>query len=398
MKSGLFTSDKVKKGELNGRMSSPMNIPMLDLKSQWAPFKAELQAAFNRIFDAGSFILGEDVAQLERELERFLRVPHALGVSNGTDALSIALRAVGVGVGDHVLTSPFTFFATVSSICSLGAKPVFSDIEADTFNLDPVGAEKVLKKDPKIKAILPVHMFGQPANMLAFTELAKAYKKSLIEDAAQAIGATYNNIPVGSTSDFACFSFYPTKNLGALGDAGLVVSSKSELADKARDIRVHGMKKQYHHDTLGSNYRIDTLQAAFLRVFLPKVSEWSAARSAIAGQYDRLLSEIPGIQTPIRDPRASHVFHQYTIRVGSGKRDAMKAFLQANGIASNIYYPVPCHLQNAVRFLDHKSGDFPTSEKASAEVLSLPIYPGLTTEGVNYVADTIKRAIERRTD
>lgn len=361
------------------------SVPFFEIKAQYAPLREELNQAFLRIFDSGAFILGEDVHLLEREIGDYLHVAHSLGVSNGTDALSLALRALDVGPGDEVLTSPFTFFATVSAICSLGAKPVFADICPRTFNIDLNRAEDVLKKNPKIKVLLPVHLFGQSVDEAGLQNLKAKYGVSIVEDGAQGIGAEFNGKKVGSFGDFTTFSFYPTKNLGALGDAGLLVTPNEKLAEKAKMLRVHGSKVTYHHDFLGANYRIDTLQAAFLRIFLKHLETWTTRRRQIAARYDSAFKNRQNLTAPLAAPGARHVYHQYAVRIKKNARDTVKEQLRERGVGSNVYYPIPCHLQKALSHLGFEKGSFPHAELAANEVLSLPIYPTLSDAQVETV-------------
>jgi dTDP-4-amino-4,6-dideoxygalactose transaminase len=362
------------------------NIPMLDLKQQYLPLREQVLEAFTRLFDSGAFILGKEVETLETQLAKYLETKYAIGVTSGTDAIWLALKALGIGPGDKVLTSPFTFFATVSAICNTGAEPVFADIDSKTFNLDPEKAEEVLKKEGRVKAIMPVHVYGLPAEMSAFKKLSEKYGAPLIEDAAQAIGSTYHGKKVGGLGALGCFSFYPTKNLAAVGDAGLLVTQDEKLADTARLIRTHGSRVTYYHERLGSNLRIDAIQAAALNVFLPSLDGWIEKRRQNAEVYNRRLEELPNLYDIPKTPSTSrHSFHQYTIRVKNGRRDALHKHLKDRGVSSMIYYPVPCHLQTALKHLDYQKGMFPESERAAAEVLSLPVFPTMTTQQQDYV-------------
>jgi len=371
-----------------------MKVPVLDLRDQYSGLKKDFMTSFERLFDSGAFILGPDVEKLEAELGQYLGAKHTIGVSSGTDALWLSLKALGVGPGDKVLTSPFTFFATVSSILSAGAEPVFVDIDPATFNLDPAKTEEALSADKqrKIKAIVPVHLYGQPAEMEAFQRLAEKFQCGLIEDAAQAIGSEYHGKRTGTLGNLCCFSFFPTKNLGALGDAGLVSTNDDKLAETVRKLRTHGSKQKYYHEILGSNCRIDTMQAAFLRVMLPHLNGWIEARQKCADYYDKGLARLSEhVEIPRRAPNTVHSFHQYTIRVKQGGRESLKRFLTELEIGTAVYYPVPCHLQKALDRFGFRQGNFPLSERAAEEVLSLPIYPNLSTEKQDLVIQGITK-------
>lgn len=346
----------------------------------------------SQVVESGAFILGPDVAAFEKEVAEWMGAQFAIGVSNGTDALFVALRALGIGQGHQVLSSPFTFFATVSATVNSGAVPVFADIDPGTFNLDPNRVEEVLKKDnqKRIKAIIPVHLYGQACDMEAFQYLSKKHDVVLIEDACQAIGAQIKNKKTGNWSQFGCFSLYPTKNLGAVGDAGIITTNDSELAERVLAIRNHGSKTRYVHELIGSNFRIDTVQAAALRVFLPHLDSWIRERQKIARFYDEHLGVLEQIEIPKKAPYSTHTYHQYTIRVLNGKREALKNHLNEKKVGHMVYYPIPCHLQNALSSLHYKKGDFPNAERASEEVLSLPIFPSISNEEMDYVVDVIK--------
>jgi len=368
-------------------------VPPLDLKRQYEPLRREISNTFERIFDSGGFILGPDVAALEQELAIYLNVKRTIGVTSGTDALWIALKAIDIQPGDHILTSPFTFFATVSAICNTGAVPIFADIDADTFNIDPQHVETLLANDSKrkIKAIMPVHLYGQSADMTKLLSLADKYNLKVIEDACQAIGTQHEKGPVGSLGHLGAFSLFPTKNLGAFGDAGFVTTNDSKLAEKVTLLRTHGSTIRYHHEMVGSNCRIDTLQAAILRVLLPRLNDWITARQNAASYYDEKLIDLSDIiALPKRAPYSNHTFHQYTIRVKNGKRDSLAKALTEAKIGNSIYYPIPCHLQKAVAHLNFKQGDFPVTELAASEVLSIPIFPGIKREEQDYVIQNIR--------
>ena len=370
-------------------------VPLLDLKAQYAPIRSDVLQAITRVCDAQQFILGTEVEALERELEAYLDVPHAVGVSSGTDALLAALMALDVGAGDEVITSPFSFFATAGSIARLRAKPVFVDIEPETFNIDPDRLASTITK--RTKAILPVHLFGQSAEMAPIIEMAGRSGLPVIEDAAQAIGARYHDKSLGGIGVIGCFSFFPTKNLGAFGDAGLVTTRDEMLARRVRAIRQHGGEVRYHHDTVGANFRIDALQAAVLRVKLPHLSVWTSARVRNADRYQRLfleagLTNIVGL--PRRAPHRTHVFNQFVIRVP--QRDQLRAYLQTQAIGTEVYYPRPLHLQPCFAAFGHRPGSFPAAEAAASEVLALPIYGELTEAQQAWVVESIRNFFQQR--
>jgi dTDP-4-amino-4,6-dideoxygalactose transaminase len=359
------------------------------LKAQFAPIRADVLAAIARVCDSQQFVLGPEVEALERELAAFLDVPHAIGVSSGTDALLAALMALEVGPGDEVVTTAFSFFATAGCIARLGARPVFVDIDAATFNIDANAIARALT--PKAKAIVPVHLYGQSADMDPILDIAQKRSLAVIEDAAQAIGTTYRSRTVGGIGTVGCFSFFPTKNLGTFGDAGLVATGDADLARKIRAARQHGSEIKYHHDSVGGNFRLDALQAAILRVKLPHLREWTAARRRNADRYDAMFasSGLTGtVKLPARDANSTHIFHQYVIRVPN--RDRLRAHLQERGVGTEVYYPVPLHLQPCFRGLGYSSGDFPAAEAAASEVLALPIYGELTEDQQAWVVESIR--------
>ncbi|MBX9877773.1 MAG: DegT/DnrJ/EryC1/StrS family aminotransferase [Candidatus Obscuribacterales bacterium] len=369
-------------------------VPVLGLKEQYQPIADELEANVLAVLRSGNYILGEHVKGLEGEVAKLSSAQEAVGVANGTDALILALWALDIGPGDEVITSPFTFAATVEAIAIRGAKPVFVDIDPDTFNINTKQIEAVITK--KTKAILPVHLYGHPADMDPIMELAKKYKLFVIEDNAQAIAATYKGKTTGSFGDVGCISFYPTKNLGAAGDAGMVTANNKDVADRLRKLRAHGMWVRYYHDELGVNSRLDEIQAVILRTKLKHLSKWNDRRRQIANLYETLLKNCPGITLPKTSTDVTHVFHQYTIRVHNNNktetkgRDVLQAKLAESGIGSMIYYPVPLHLQKAFSQYGYAEGDFPVTELVSDEVLSLPMYPELTDAQVKLVAESIK--------
>jgi dTDP-4-amino-4,6-dideoxygalactose transaminase len=376
-----------------------MRIPILDLTRQYQAIKPEIDAAICRVLESGRFILGPEVEAFEAEIAEYLGVKHAIGVASGTDALLLALKALGIGPGDAVIVPTFTFFATAGAVHNLGATPVFVDIDPYTFNLDPADVRRVLTTDhgqwTRPKAVIPVHLYGQPADMDEIMAIAHEYGLYVVEDAAQAIGAEYSGQrtthhgptrKAGTIGHLGCFSFFPTKNLGAYGDGGLVVTNDDELAEQVRMLRVHGSKPKYYHHMVGTNSRLDALQAAILRAKLPHLADWTAARKRLADRYDELLSGLDGIVLPCRAPNRTHVFHQYTIRIPGGKRDSLRSFLAERGVGTEVYYPLPLHLQPCFRHLGYKEGDLPESERACREVLSLPMFPELREEEVEYVA------------
>ena len=366
-------------------------VPQLDLTAQYAAIGAEIRAALERVMASQQFVLGREGAALEQEIAELCGVSHGVGVASGTDALILALRACGVKAGDEVLLPPFTFVATGSAVSALGAKPVFADIRPDTYNLDP--AECARRVTPRTRAIVVVHLYGLPAEMDVLLAFAKERKLPVIEDNAQAIGARYKGRPTGSMGDVGCVSFYPTKNLGAYGDAGMVVSNSAGLAERLRTLRNHGQTGKYLSSEPGWNSRLDEMQAAILRVKLRHLSNWQRARQSNAAEYTRLLNPFPGVMTPHTPEGLEHVFHQYTIRVE--KRDALQKFLAERHIGSAVYYPHPLHLQPIYAELGHKRGDFPHAERAAQEVLSLPMYPELRKEQIARVAECLQEFISK---
>jgi len=361
------------------------SVLQLDLAAQYAAIGGEIRAAIERVLASQQFVLGPEGAALEQEIARLCGVAHGVGVGSGTDALVLALRACGVQAGDEVLLPPFTFVATGSAVSALGAVPVFADIRPETYNVDP--AELESRVTPRTRAIVVVHLYGLPADMDPILAFARARRLPVIEDNAQAIGASYKGRPTGSMGDAACLSFYPTKNLGAYGDAGMVVSNSPELTERIRTLRNHGQTAKYFSTEPGWNNRLDELQAAILRVKLRHLSNWQRARQANAAEYTRLLNQIPGVMPPIVPEGFEHVFHQYTIRIE--RRDALQQFLSARKIGCTVYYPYPLHLQPLYASLSHKPGDFPHSERAAQEVLSLPMYPELRKEQIVRVVEAI---------
>jgi dTDP-4-amino-4,6-dideoxygalactose transaminase len=356
-----------------------VTVPLLDLDAQYRPLRAELLAAITRVCDSQRFIHGPEVDGLERELADGLGVPHAIGVSSGTDALLMALMALEIGPGDEVITSPYSFFATAGAIARLGARPVFADIDPETFNIEPSAA--VAAMTARTRAIVPVHLFGQSAELSPLLEAAGKASIPVVEDAAQAIGATYHGRAVGAWGSIGCFSFFPSKNLGAFGDAGLVTVTDQDLARRLRLLRNHAMEPRYYHHLVGGNFRLDALQAAVLRVKLPHLAAWSAARQRNAARYRALFSEA-GLASIVRLPAEAadrtHIYNQFVIRVPD--RDALRAHMAERGIGTEVYYPVPFHLQACFVSLGYRHGAFPAAEAAARESVALPIYPGLTEE------------------
>ncbi len=360
-------------------------VPQLDLASQYAAIAGEIREAVDRVLASQQFVLGREGAAFEQEIAQLCGVAHGVGVASGTDALILALRACGVGSGDEVLLPPFTFVATGSAVSALGAKPVFADIHPTTYNIHPAELER--RVTPRTRAIVAVHLYGLSADMDPIMSFARTRNFPVIEDNAQAIGAAYKGRRTGSLGDIACLSFYPTKNLGAYGDAGMVVTNSAEIAARLRTLRNHGQTAKYVSSEPGLNSRLDELQAAILRVKLRHLADWQRARQSHAAEYTRQLSQIPGVMPPVAPEGYEHAFHQYTIRVE--KRDALQRALSERNIGSSVYYPVPLHLQPLYASLGHKPGDFPHAERAAQEVLSLPMYPELRAEQIARVTGTI---------
>ncbi len=375
-------------GDVPSPAISP-RIEFLDLRTQFATIRVEVMEAVTRVMESQQFILGEEVRRFEDETAAMLGARFAVACASGSDALLLAMMALGIGPDDEVITTPFTFFATAGSIARLGAKPVFVDIEPETYNIDPAKIEAAIT--PRTRAILPVHLFGLPAALEEILNIAQSRGLPVIEDAAQAIGARYRNRNVGTFGAFGCFSFFPSKNLGGAGDGGMLTTEDAGLADRLLLLRVHGSKKKYFHETLGMNSRLDALQAAILRVKLAHLANWTAARQARADRYRTLFDELgltgSVVPPPLAPPQLTHVYNQFVVR--SKQRDALREFLRARGISSEIYYPQPLHLLQAFASLGHSRGAFPVAESASAEVLALPIYPELTESQQSQVVRTI---------
>lgn len=372
-----------------------MQVPLLDLKAQYAAIKPEVMRAAEELFDSQYFILGGKVAALEKEIASYCNTDYAVGVSSGTDALLISLMARGIGQGDRVVTTPYTFFATVGSIARLGAIPVFADIDPGTYNISPsamasvIGAMSDEERD-SLKAVIPVHLYGQCAEMDPILEIAGKYGLAVIEDAAQAIGSVYRGQRAGSMGDFGCFSFFPSKNLGAFGDGGIVTTRSEKGDEDLRILRGHGSKPKYYHKVVGGNFRLDAFQAAIVTIKLKYLDEWTHGRQENAGRY-RELFEQAGIQDEIELPQEvqeRHIYNQFVIRVTTD-RDGLRGFLADNGIGTEVYYPVPMHLQECFSYLGHRSGDFPVAEQAARHTLALPVYPELTGNQQEYVVAKI---------
>ncbi len=350
-----------------------IRIPLVDFKAQYKSIEKEIDAAIKEVLLSGQYILGPVVKEFEEQVAAYCGVKYAIGVASGSDALILALRALDIGPGDEVITTPFTFVATAHAIVHCGAKPVFVDIEPETFNINPDLIEPAITK--KTKAIIPVHLYGHPANMDPIMKIAEAHNLYVVEDAAQAFGARYNGRKVGSIGHVGCFSFFPTKNLGCYGDGGMVVTDNPDIAEKVDIMRRQGCREKYNAEMIGYNSRLDAIQAAVLKVKLKYVDQWNEQRRDVAHRYNELLCR-SDIQTPTEASYAYHVYHQYTIR--TSRRDALKRLLLKNGIETSIYYPHPLHLQEAYFSLDRLRGTYSEAEKASGEVLSLPIFPEMS--------------------
>lgn len=371
--------------------SSLEAVPQFHLAVQYAAIAPEIREAVERVLTSHQFVLGSEGAALESEIAQLCGVGHGVAVASGTDALILALRACGVRAGDEVIIPPFTFVATGSAVSAVGAKPVFADIRPETYNIDP--SDLVRRVTPKTKAIIAVHLYGLPADMDPIVNFGRERNLRVIEDNAQSIGAGYKGRRTGSMGDVACLSFYPTKNLGAYGDAGMIVTNSAEMAARLRTLRNHGQTAKYVSSEPGWNSRLDEIQAAILRVKLRHLPAWQRARKAHADAYSKLLLGIPGIAPPLVPEDYGHVFHQYTIRVE--QRDALQQALSAQNIGSAVYYPVPLHLQPLYASLGHKTGDFPHAEHAAREVLSLPMYPELRAEQIERVATAVTEFVTR---
>lgn len=369
-----------------------MKIPPLDLKRQYASIKNEIDSAIQNVLNHGGFVLGPEVKQLESELAEYCGTRHGVGVASGTDALLLSLMAAGVSTGDEVVTSTFTFFATAGVISRLGARPVFVDIDLRTFNIDPGLIEKAITS--KTKAIIPVHLYGQISEMDEISRIAEKHGIPVIEDAAQAVGSLYNGRKAGGFGLTGCFSFYPTKNLGGYGDGGFITTNDDDTADLLRKLRIHGARPKYFHSIVGVNSRLDSLQAAVLLVKLKHLPGWHEARRERAENYNTLLKDVEQLTTPFAHDYNYHIYHQYTIL--AQRRDELRDYLKSREIGSEIYYPLPMHLQECFKDLGYKKNDMPEAEKASEMALSLPIFPELTGEEQEYVVETIKEFYKSR--
>lgn len=380
------------------QLSTAQPVPLLDLKAQYAAIRDEVQAALDRVVEAQSFILGPEVEALEQEVAAYSQCRFGIGVSSGTDALLVALMAIDIKPGDEVITTPYTFFATAGAIARLGARPVFVDIDPASYNIDPAGIEAVITK--RSRAIIPVHLYGQMADMDPVMDLARRFNLFVIEDAAQAIGADYKGRRAGSIGHLGCFSFFPSKNLGCFGDGGMVTANEPNLADRVKLLRNHGYRPKYYNKVVGGNFRLDALQAAVLRVKLPYLDGWTGARQRNAAAYRRLFGEAglvladpeaigrqPGLSLPQEAGYGRHIYNQFVIRVT--RRDDLLAYLKQQRIGTEIYYPVPLHLQECFAGLGYRPGDFPHSERAAAQTLALPIYAELTEDMLAAVVKAI---------
>ncbi len=377
-------------------MSAPttkatVQVPLLDLKAQYADIRTELDAAIQRVMESTRFIGGPEVTGLEEEVARYSQTPHGIGCASGTDALLLSLKAIGVGAGDEVITSAYSFFASAGTIANAGGTPVFVDIDPRTYNLDPHRLEAAMT--PRTKAVVAVHLYGQCCDLTAVRAVCEKRQVWLIEDAAQAIGSEWEGRRAGSVGDFGCFSFFPSKNLGGAGDGGMIVTRHAPMADTLKLLREHGARPKYHHTIVGTNSRLDALQAAILRVKLQHLDRWSESRARNADLYDRLFEGI-AVGRPYRDPRARHIFNQYVIRVAD--RDGLRAFLTERGIGTEVYYPEPLHLQPCFAGLGYRAGDLPHSEAAAHETLALPIFPELGEDRLRLVAQSVREFMDSR--
>ena len=378
--------------------NEPMSVPALDLKAQYRTIRHEIEPVVQQVLESQYFILGPEVAQFEAEAGAYCEAKHAVGCSSGSDALLLPLLALGLEPGDEVITTPYSFFATAGAIWRTGARPVFVDIEPDTYNIDPSLIEAAIT--PRTRAIIPVHLYGHAADMDPINEVARQHKLFVLEDAAQAIGAGYRGKKAGTLGHAAAFSFYPSKNLGGFGDAGMVTTDDPTLAKQMARLRVHGMEPKYHHHEVGYNARIDALQAAILRVKLRHLDDWTQGRRDVADRYRELfdkdgLGEV--VRLPVEKSGHHHVYNQFVVRVPADARDPLRDHLLANRVGSEIYYPIPLHLQTCFASLGHKPGDFPLSEAAANETIALPIYPELTDEALRHVVGSIAKFFDAQT-
>ncbi len=364
-------------------------IPILDLKKQIAPIRQELDSAIRRVIDNTNFILGEEVADFENEVQKYCNIKYAVGVSSGTDAIKLALLALGIKCGDKVICPAFTYYATAGAIASMGAIPVFADIEPETYNISVESIEKVLKKDSrrKIKAIVPVHLYGQCADMDNILKIARIYHLKVVEDTAQAFGAEYKGKKAGTMGDCGAVSFFPGKNLGAFGDAGMALTNSKITADRLRVLRNQGNKDKYYHLVLGYNNRMGAIQAAVLKVKLKYLNSWNEMRQKNARYFNQRLKGL-NIKTPFVREYTTHIYHQYVLRLNSSSRKLIE-HLRSKGIDARVYYPVPLHLQKCFKYLNYRKGDFPESEKAAAQTLAIPVYPDLTRQELDCIINSI---------
>ncbi|MCX5700348.1 MAG: DegT/DnrJ/EryC1/StrS family aminotransferase [Candidatus Omnitrophica bacterium] len=367
-----------------------MKISALDLKKQIAPIRKEIDLAIKEVIDNSSFILGSGVSRFEENAAKYVNARYAVGVSNGTDAISLSLLALGIGRGDGVICPAFTYYATAGAVANIGARPVFADIDRDTYNISVESVKKILTKKNKfkIRAIIPVHLYGQCADMDGILKLARKYKLKVIEDTAQAFGAEYKGKKAGTLGDCGSVSFYPGKNLGAFGDAGLILTNSKTLAEKLKILRNQGNKNKYHHLVLGRNNRMDTIQAVVLDVKLKYLDEWNKKRQPIAEYYNLNLSGL-NFKTPFVPDYTTHIYHQYVLRAPVSNKGSIE-HLQSKGIDSRVFYPIPLHLQKCFKYLGYKVGDFPEAEKAAKQLFTLPIYPEMTQEEKDYIICSVK--------
>src|SRR5215470_6690428 len=372
----------------------PSGVPLLDLQAQYRPLRAEILAAIERVCDSQRFIMGPEITALESEMAAMLGIRHAVAVSSGTDALLLALMALDIQAGDEVVTPTYSFFATAGAVARLGARPVLVDVEEATLNLDPTKLAAAMTT--RTKAIIPVHLFGQSAEMDPVLDLARRAGVPVVEDAAQAIGASYKSRPLGGLGTFGCFSFFPSKNLGAFGDAGLLTTNDDGLAKKARLLRTHGMEPRYYHHLVGANFRMDALQAAILRVKAPHLAGWTERRRANADRYRTLFQNsglLDRVALPVEAPDRRHIYNQFVIRTPD--RDGLKKHLDAAGIGNEIYYPVPFHQQPCFAYLGYRRGEFPHAERAAAESLAIPVYGELSADQQEYVVNAVASFVQK---
>jgi len=368
-----------------------VNIPFLDLKAQYQTIREQVLSSIEQVLESSEFILGPNVSVFEQEVAKYLGVKHAIGVGNGTDALVLILDALGIGPGDEVITTPYTFFATAECVSRLGAKPVFVDINPITLTIDPEKLEQAITS--RTKAVIPVHIFGRAADMPRIVDIASRHHLFVVEDACQSMGGEIQGKKLGTYGNAGALSFFPTKNLGAYGDGGLVVTDDDKLAERVRMLRAHGSKVKYHNELIGYNSRLDEMQAAVLRVKLRHLNEWNSKRRQIALEYNKRLKDLP-LQLPYPGEKGEHVFHLYTILTDN--REELRVYLKSRGVETGVYYPTPLHLQPAYADLGYRKGDFPVSESACERNLSLPMYPELTNEQIHYVAQAVRVFFEER--